>query len=203
MRFEIMKRYAICIVASVIVSIGVVLGGSCGLAYAAVTSDQLWVELPGGKEVHVQEVDGDECLFLPSQVDTRKLSIVSSTGSLWLSDGQDGPLLPVVGSVDLAEFGLASADGRLISNESSIWVSTDGQSRQRIFLYQSQGIRSVFVNAQHDRSYVDSSPSHSVKDTGVFSVVNVDGSIAVDADMEFIRGRGNSTWVGCEKNLIK
>ena len=44
MRFEIMKRYAICIVASVIVSIGVVLGGSCGLAYAAVTSDQLWVE---------------------------------------------------------------------------------------------------------------------------------------------------------------
>lgn len=58
MRFGIMKRYAICIVASVIVSIGVVLGGSCGLAYAAVTSDQLWVELPGGKEVHVQEVDG-------------------------------------------------------------------------------------------------------------------------------------------------
>lgn len=39
MRFGIMKRYAICIVASVIVSIGVVLGGSCGLAYAAVTSD--------------------------------------------------------------------------------------------------------------------------------------------------------------------
>lgn len=73
MRFGIMKRYAICIVASVIVSIGVVLGGSCGLAYAAVTSDQLWVELPGGKEVHVQEVDGGECLFLPSQVDTRKL----------------------------------------------------------------------------------------------------------------------------------
>lgn len=115
MRFGIMKRYAICIVASVIVSIGVVLGGSCGLAYAAVTSDQLWVELPGGKEVHVQEVDGGKCLFLPSQVDTRKLSIVSSTGSLWLSDGQDGPLRPVVGSVDLAEFGLASADGRLIS----------------------------------------------------------------------------------------
>ena len=199
MRFGIMKRYAICIVASVIVSIGAVLGGSCGLAYAAIASDQLWVELPGGKEVYVQEVDENECLFLPSQVDTRKLSVVSSTGSLWLSDSQDGPLCPVVGSVDLAEFGLASADGRLISNESSIWVSTDGQSRQRIFLYQSQGIRSVFVNTQHDRSYVDSSPSHSAKDTGAFSVVNIDGSIAVDADMEFIRGRGNSTWIACDK----
>ena len=189
---------ATCAIAFVIAFVGIVSSG-CNQAYADAAADQLRVEIPSGTEIHAQEVDGYACLFLPSQVNVHSLSFVSPTGSLWLSQDQDSPLVPISGNVDLAEFGLASSDGALLSNGSSIWASFDGQTRQRILLYQSQGVRSVFVDTAHDRSYVDSSPSHSAKDTGTFAVVNADGSVAANADMEFIRGRGNTTWAECDK----
>lgn len=199
MKYGLLRRCMACAAAFVFASVGVAFGGLINLGYADTVVDQLGIELPSGEQIHAQDVDGNACLFLPSQADVQNLSVSSSVGSLWLAERQDSPLIPVMGSVDLSEFGLVSSDGKLASDSSDIWVSTDGQTRQRILLYQSQGIRSVFVNTLHARSYVDSSPSHSTKDAGTFAVFNADGSVAADANMEFIRGRGNSTWSGSDK----
>lgn len=96
--------------------------------------------------------------------------------------------------------GLLSEEGPLLQNGSSVWFSTDGESRFKTKLYQSANVCSVFVNADHDRSYVDSSASHSTKDIGAFLVFNANGlAPAVDAEMEFIRGRGNTTWAESDK----
>ena len=171
--------------------------GTCGSAFA--DTDSLQVCLSNGSCIREQNVNGGDCLFLPSQADVRSLEVDSPTGSLWVAKGEEDALVPVLGTLDLRDYGLASSDGALLSNGSAIWVSVDGQTHHRISLYRSQGIRSVFVNTEHDRSYVDSSGSHSTKDTGTFSVLNADGSSAVAADMEFIRGRGNSTWSESDK----
>ena len=196
MRLQHVKKAAICSIAAIATSLVVALG-ACGLAFADTAS--LQVSLSDGSCVREQNVNGNDCLFLPSQADLRSLNVESPTGSLWAAKGAEDALVPILGALDLCDYDLASSDGVLLSNGLSIWLSTDGQTRHCVNLYQSQGIRSVFVNTEHDRSYVDSSGSHSTKDTGTFSVLNADGSSAVAADMEFIRGRGNTTWTGSDK----
>lgn len=190
MRLQHIKKAAVCSFAAFAASL-VIATGTCGSAFA--DTDSLQVCLSNGSCIREQNVNGGDCLFLPSQADVRSLEVDSPTGSLWVAKGEEDALVPVLGTLDLRDYGLASSDGALLSNGSAIWVSVDGQTHHRISLYRSQGIRSVFVNTEHDRSYVDSSGSHSTKDTGTFSVLNADGSSAVAADMEFIRGRGNST----------
>ena len=196
MRLQHIKKAAVCSFAAFAASL-VIATGTCGSAFA--DTDSLQVCLSNGSCIREQNVNGGDCLFLPSQADVRSLEVDSPTGSLWVAKGEEDALVPVLGTLDLRDYGLASSDGALLSNGSAIWVSVDGQTHHRISLYRSQGIRSVFVNTEHDRSYVDSSGSHSTKDTGTFSVLNADGSSAVAADMEFIRGRGNSTWSESDK----
>lgn len=198
MRLKYARTAAASFVVAVLASL-VVAGGAFGIAYADAASAPLKVTLSDGSYVQEQAVNGTDCFFLPSQADLQKLSISSPTGSLWVAKGSKDALNPVLGLLDLAKLGLSSEDGSLLSNGSSLWFSTDGKARFRVCFYQSKGIRSVFVNTKHDRSYVDSSGSHSVKDTGTFSVLNADGSVATNSDMEFIRGRGNTTWSGSAK----
>lgn len=74
------------------------------------------------------------------------------------------------------------------------WVRLDGTSEVRLTVMKSSGIRSVFVNANHDISCVNSSASHSVSDGGTVTVLSpdVDG-IVYDGALDAIRGRGNTT----------
>lgn len=76
----------------------------------------------------------------------------------------------------------------------------DGTSEVRLTVMKSSGIRSVFVNANHDISYVNSSASHSVSDGGTVTVLSpdVDG-VVYDGALDAIRGRGNTTWTNSEK----
>ena len=80
------------------------------------------------------------------------------------------------------------------------WVRLDGTSEVRLTVMKSSGIRSVFVNANHDISYVNSSASHSVSDGGTVTVLSpdVDG-VVYDGALDAIRGRGNTTWTNSEK----
>ena len=80
------------------------------------------------------------------------------------------------------------------------WVRLDGTSEVRLTVMKSSGIRSVFVNANHDISYVNSSTSHSVSDGGTVTVLSpdVDG-VVYDGALDAIRGRGNTTWTNSEK----
>ncbi len=80
------------------------------------------------------------------------------------------------------------------------WVRLDGTSEVRLTVMKSSSVRSVFVNANHDISYVNSSASHSVSDDGTVTVLSPDADdVVYDGALDAIRGRGNTTWANSEK----
>lgn len=55
------------------------------IAHADVASENISVSLSNDAKVTVQNVEGQYCLFIPSNVDLRNISISSSSGNLWVS----------------------------------------------------------------------------------------------------------------------
>ncbi len=102
--------------------------------------------------------------------------------------------------VNLVDLGVANSDGTIPQSGATLWVRLGGTTEARLTVMKSSEIRSVFVSADHDISYVNSSASHSVSDSGTVTVLSPDADdVIYDGALDAIRGRGNTTWTNSEK----
>ena len=149
--------------------------------------------------VNSQEENGATYLFLPGQADTENLSLRSSSGDVEVWPYVRSSYVPAGESVNLIDLGVIDESGVVPSSGAALWVRIGG-SETRVTVMKSSAIRSVFVNTEHDISYVNSSYDHSVSDSGSLTVLAPDGGEAVyDGSLDAIRGRGNTTWAGSSK----
>lgn len=149
--------------------------------------------------VHAQNVSGQEYLFLPGQTDLSNIVLSSDSGEIEAWSYATKNYEPVNSSVNLTDLGVADADGDLPSGGAALWVRIGGVE-SKVLLMKSASIRSVFITTEHDRSYIESSATHSVSDKGRITVFAPESDEPYyDADFDAIKGRGNSTWGGSAK----
>lgn len=150
--------------------------------------------------VDAQMEGGTTYLFLPTQADLSSLALSSGSGDVKAWSYIDGAYVDVSQGADLVALGVTNATGELPEGGGTLWVLIGGSTEAKLTVMKSANIRSVFVNADHDRSYIESSWSHSVSDGGQVTVFAPDSDVPVfDSQLDAIRGRGNSTWIGSNK----
>ena len=148
-----------------------------------------------GAVVHAQDESDGTYLFLPGQADIENLTLLSDQGAVEAWSYLTGSYEDVSLGADLVDLGVAGQSGELPSGGATLWVRLGGISEHKVTVMRSSSIRSVFVNADHDISYVNSSGNHSVSDTGSLTVLAPDSAQTVyDGSLDAIRGRGNTTW---------
>ena len=149
--------------------------------------------------VHAQSVSGQEYLFLPGQTDLNNIVLSSDSGEIEAWSYATKNYEPINSSVNLTDLGVVDADGNLPSGGAALWVRIGGVE-SKVLLMKSASIRSVFITTEHDRSYIESSATHSVSDKGRITVFAPESDEPYyDADFDAIKGRGNSTWGGSAK----
>lgn len=149
--------------------------------------------------VNAQENNGSMYLFLPGQADLTNVRLSSSSGSVEVWSYTTSSYISAADGVDMNELGMTDSTGELPQSGGSLWVLING-AESNLTVMHSSAIRSVFLNTDHDRSYVDSSSDHSATDTGTMTVFAPGSSAPVfDGAIDGVRGRGNSTWGGCSK----
>lgn len=180
--------------------IGVCLGLMPQLALAL---DLSCVVASGATEnavLHAQDESDGTYLFLPSQADVENLGLSSSQGVVEVWSYAARAYVDASEGANLVDLGVANLDGTVPQSGATLWVRLGGTTEARLTVMKSSGIRSVFVSADHDISYVNSSASHSVSDSGTVTVLSPDtGDVIYDGALDAIRGRGNTTWTNSEK----
>ena len=150
--------------------------------------------------LHAQDESDRTYLFLPSQANEDDLKLSSGQGVVEVWSYTAGSYVDASESADLVSLGVAKPDGTISQSGATLWVKLGGTAEARLTVMKSDAICSVFVNADHDISYVNSSASHSASDTGAVTVLSPDsGGVIYDGSLEAIRGRGNTTWTNPEK----
>ena len=149
--------------------------------------------------ITAQDESDGTYLFLPSQADVSSLLLSSGTGPVEAWSWVTGSYVDVSGGADLVELGVfPSVDAT--QSTSKLWIRLGGSVEAPITVMKSANICSVFVSANHDISYVNSSANHSVSDSGTVTVLSPDSTDAVyEGGLDAIRGRGNTTWAGSAK----
>ena len=149
--------------------------------------------------VKAQENNGSTYLFLPGQADLGDVQLSSPSGSVEVWSYSTRSYVSADGGVDMDDLGMTDSAGELPQSGGILWVRINGVE-SKLTVMHSSAIRSVFLNTDHSRSYVDSSSDHSATDTGTMTVLAPDSATPVfDGAIDGIRGRGNSTWGGCSK----
>lgn len=121
----------------------------------------------------IETEDGIYTLFLPSETDRTKLYVRYSGGSLRYGD-------EVVPNKTITDF-FSSADEFLLCRQGE---------RFNVRLMQSEHLPAVFIEAERPLGWLHGDKSN--KSSGNITIVN-SGSF-FDLDLEYIKGRGNSTW---------
>lgn len=150
--------------------------------------------------MHAQDESDGTYLFLPSQADVEDLGLSSGQGAVEVWSYAACAYVDASEGVNLVDLGVANSDGTIPQSGATLWVRLGGTTEARLTVMKSSGIRSVFVSADHDISYVNSSASHSVSDSGTVTVLSPDADdVIYDGALDAIRGRGNTTWTNSEK----
>lgn len=150
--------------------------------------------------LHAQDESDGTYLFLPSQADVENLGLSSSQGVVEVWSYAARAYVDASEGANLVDLGVANLDGTVPQSGATLWVRLGGTTEARLTVMKSSGIRSVFVSADHDISYVNSSASHSVSDSGTVTVLSPDtDDVIYDGALDAIRGRGNTTWTNSEK----
>lgn len=150
--------------------------------------------------LHAQDESDGTYLFLPSQADVEDLGLSSGQGAVEVWSYAACAYVDASEGVNLVDLGVANSDGTIPQSGATLWVRLGGTTEARLTVMKSSGIRSVFVSADHDISYVNSSASHSVSDSGTVTVLSPDADdVIYDGALDAIRGRGNTTWTNSEK----
>ena len=150
--------------------------------------------------LHAQDESDGTYLFLPSQADVEDLGLSSGQGAVEVWSYAARAYVDASEGVNLVDLGVANSDGTIPQSGATLWVRLGGTTEARLTVMKSSGIRSVFVSADHDISYVNSSASHSVSDSGTVTVLSPDADdVIYDGALDAIRGRGNTTWTNSEK----
>ncbi len=192
-------RFVRCALAALI-ALGVTL--LCGpvVASALDLSASICGDSTDSAVVKAQESNGSTYLFLPGQADLTDVRLSSSSGFVEVWSYTTRSYVSAAGGVDLSELGMTDSAGELPQSGSTLWVLING-AESKLTVMHSSAIRSVFLNTDHSRSYVDSSSDHSATDTGTMAVFAPDSSTPVfDGAIDGIRGRGNSTWGGARRS---
>ena len=150
--------------------------------------------------LHAQDESDGTYLFLPSQADVEDLGLSSGQGAVEVWSYAARAYVDASEGVNLVDLGVANSDGTIPQSGATLWVRLGGTTEARLTVMKSSEIRSVFVSADHDISYVNSSASHSVSDSGTVTVLSPDADdVIYDGALDAIRGRGNTTWTNSEK----
>lgn len=150
--------------------------------------------------LHAQDESDGTYLFLPSQADVEDLGLSSGQGAVEVWSYAAHAYVDASEGANLVDLGVASSDGTIPQSGTTLWVRLGGTTEAQLTVMKSSVIRSVFVSADHDISYVNSSASHSVSDSGTVTVLSPDADdVIYDGALDAIRGRGNTTWTNSEK----
>lgn len=150
--------------------------------------------------LHAQDESDGTYLFLPSQADVEDLGLSSGQGAVEVWSYAARAYVDASEGANLVDLGVASSDGTIPQSGTTLWVRLGGTTEAQLTVMKSSVIRSVFVSADHDISYVNSSASHSVSDSGTVTVLSPDADdVIYDGALDAIRGRGNTTWTNSEK----
>ena len=150
--------------------------------------------------VNAQVENGETYLFLPTQADLSDLSLFSGSGEVRVWSYAEGAYVDASQGADLVSLGVTDESGQLPEGGGTLLVQIGDSTEEKLTVMTSANIRSVFVNTDHDRSYVDSSRNHTASDAGQVTVFAPDSATPiVDSKIDAIRGRGNSTWSGSDK----
>lgn len=147
-------------------------------------------------------------LFLPSFADVSNLEL-----SATMPSGKTNVKLRAKGTGSYGEMGsidLTHAGMRRDSDGSWLFElrATGSTARRDLTIMKSASVKTVFVISSdptgHGQAYVNGSEKHTTKADVQVLVVNPDGSVVYDADVQkgewsTIKGRGNTTWHGAKK----
>ena len=114
--------------------------------------------------LHAQDESDGTYLFLPGQADVEDLRFFSGQGAVEVWSYATRAYIDASEGANLVDLGVASSDGTIPQSGTTLWVRLGGTTEARLTVMKSSVIRSGFVNANHDISYVNSSASHSVSD---------------------------------------
>jgi len=120
--------------------------------------------------------------FLPSYVELRDLSFALKTGSCVLLDGKE------------LKDGM-SAEEYVHDKEYKLRV---GDEESYLTFLRSDGMPTVYIDT-YSGSMDTVNADKDNSETAVMTVVGIDGSLNLDADVESISGHGNSTWTDSDK----
>lgn len=156
------------------------------------------------EQVHLQNVDGNDYLFLPSCADLNQLSMtftLSGEGKSVRLIGNKGSvkLDALNGQVDLVSLATENEDGCYV-----IGVSVDDMPETPVYVMHAS-VPALFLHSAdpdtQGRSYVDASKEHKAK--GSMLLLNADGSTIYDGALTQIKARGNTTFSNSPKKAYQ
>lgn len=142
-------------------------------------------------------------LFLPAHASLSGVSLKFET-----FDGSTGVFISLDGGKTFASY--ASGDTADITAVSAhdgvralLFKTSDMAKVRTLAVMMSANVRAMYLVSEDPvnkgRLYVDGSPDHSAKATGVMLLVDPDGTVVYNGDLTQIKGRGNTTWSASAK----
>ena len=150
------------------------------------TSNESKIEMVGAVGVHKRSSDSNYYyMFLPSTADCNNLKVwfsASSTVSVNGTQLTSGQTTDVFSALD--------AGG--IKKDYTLKI---GSTSYNLVGVKSGNVGAVYVDTSSGSiSRINSSSDHSVSEAGSVMVVQPDGTVDYDGEMESLKGRGNATW---------
>lgn len=121
--------------------------------------------------------DGVYYMFLPANTDKSNITV-------WFTADDD---------VFCGETKLTSGESTSVFASGDTFVITCGETAYNLKFLQSSSIGSIYVNTESgNMNAVHADKSH--KEPGNILILNKDGDVQYDGALDYIKGRGNSTW---------
>lgn len=141
----------------------------------------------GAVGVYRRDTSGNYYLFLPSNADCNNLKVwFDGSASVTV----DGTAVSLVSGETTDVFKDIDEGG--VQKDYTISV---GSSSYTVTAMKSGDVGTVYVDTTSgSMSSVNSSSSHTVSEAGTVMVIDADGNVNYDGEMEKIQGRGNGTW---------
>lgn len=122
-------------------------------------------------------VDGNYYLFVPSSIDL-------SVSSVWFTASDE---------VYIGETVIKSGDSAEIIADKSEFVITSGGESFNVKVVAESKVSSVFIETESGSlDSIHADKEH--KEKGEITIINSDGEVECDGKLDYIKGRGNSTW---------
>ena len=160
----------------------------------------MYVSIANGKDTYenvlVQNVGGEDYLFLPSNANLYEMIISYKEGVAVFADNGEGIVfLAPNSSVDLEQFLVPSKKAGVSTLNLLVVLANGDMKNYDLNVMQSANVAALHIKSKDpEKGYAFVTGQQGNKGSGSVSLINSDGSVVYRGELSKIKGRGNSTW---------